>query len=207
MTEDSFKINCDIGEDFASQLDEDAVTAAARAALMAEGLGGQPIEVSVAVSDDEEVQRLNWQYRGVDRTTDVLSFSAEEAPNWNGYTETDDLLDEPDDSLDEDKDAEEAEADFEDEASDAAFEFKLPPGFAESETGGPRYLGDIIISYPQAERQAPEFANTPQREAQELIIHGVFHLLGYDHEVPEQREVMRAKEEAAARILDGGPVG
>lgn len=208
LTQDSFKINCDIGEAFADQLDEDAVTAAARAALMAEGLGGQPIEVSVAVSDDEEVQRLNRQYRGVDRTTDVLSFSAEEAPNWNGYAETEDLLDEtPDDSLDEDEDEDGNEDDPDEEASGAAFEFKLPPGFAESEAGGLRYLGDIIISYPQAERQAHEFANTPQREAQELIIHGVFHLLGYDHEVPEQREVMRAKEEAAARILDGGSVG
>ncbi|NWJ45594.1 MAG: rRNA maturation RNase YbeY [Chloroflexi bacterium] len=76
--------------------------------------------------------------------------------------------------------------------------FALPPEAQEA-----RYLGDIIISYPQAERQAPDFGNSTTREVQELVIHGIFHLLGYDHEKDADREVMRAKEEAAATILDG----
>ena len=66
----------------------------------------------------------------------------------------------------------------------------------------PRYIGDIVIAYPQAERQAPEFQNSTRREVQELVIHGVFHLLGFDHEGPDEREVMRAREEAAHSLLD-----
>jgi len=164
LADDNFKVNLDIGEAFAGQLNEAALLAAASAALLAEGLDGQTIELSVAISDDAEVQELNRQYRGVDATTDVLSFATEEAS----------------------KD----------------FEFKLPPGETVSEGTTTRYLGDIIISYPQAERQAPEFGNSSQRETQELLIHGVFHLLGYDHEEPVEREIMRAKEEVAAKNLD-----
>lgn len=198
MTAQTFRVNCDIGEAFASYLDEAAISAAARAALLAEGLDGQEIELSVAVSDDDEVQRLNRQYRGVDRTTDVLSFAAEEDPDWEGRSGVEYDLAEDDDE--DDEEGEESDEDSED--APAEFEFKLPPGFTGNEAESSRYLGDIIISYPQAERQAAEFGNTPPREAQELIIHGVFHLLGYDHEEADEREVMRAKEEAAAQILD-----
>lgn len=206
MTADLFRINCDIDEAFAELLGEEAVISAAKAALLAEGLGGQPVEVSVAVSNDDEVQRLNRQYRGVDRTTDVLSFAAEEEPDWEGRAGVEYNLDEPDEAegFEEDDEVEDDEETESQENGEGIFEFKLPPGFAEEGQSESRYLGDIIISYPQAERQAPEFSNTPQREAQELIIHGVFHLLGYDHEEPEEREIMRAKEEAAAKILDKG---
>lgn len=200
MTANTFKVNCDIGEAFAAELTETDVIEAAQSALLAEGLAGQEIELSVAVSDDAEVQRLNREYRGVDRTTDVLSFAAEEAPDWEGRAGVEYDLDESDDE--DELDEAEPEDDEGDEEAPAGFEFKLPPGFAGEEADGPRYLGDIIISYPQAERQASEFGNGPPREAQELIIHGVFHLLGYDHEEPDEREVMRAKEETAARILD-----
>lgn len=201
MTAETFRVNCDIEEEFTEQLSEAEAIAAASAALLAEGLGGQAIELSVAVSDDTEVQRLNRQYRGVDRTTDVLSFAAEEEPDWAGRAGVEYALAEDSDEEEfDDEDEEDEEDDL--DSLPPAFQFKLPSGLAESESNEPRYLGDIIISYPQAARQAPEFGNSPAREAQELIIHGVFHLLGYDHEVPEEREVMRAKEEAAARILD-----
>ncbi len=195
MTGDSFRVNCDIGEAFEKEIGENEVVAAARAALLAEELRGQSIELSVAVSDDTEVQRLNREYRGVDRSTDVLSFAAEEAADWSGRSGVNYDLPLVNDEDDEDEDSDEDE-----DGRTANFEFKLPPGMAEEADA--RYLGDIIISYPQAERQAPEFGNSPQREAQELIIHGVFHLLGYDHEEAEEREIMRAKEEAAAQILD-----
>ncbi|NWJ95925.1 MAG: rRNA maturation RNase YbeY [Chloroflexi bacterium] len=195
MTVATFRVNCDINEAFIAQVNEEAVVLAAGAALQVERLGQQAIELSVALSDDAEVQRLNLEYRGVDHTTDVLSFAAEEEPNWVGRT----VVEYESDGL------EEVEEEELEEAAPEAFAFKLPPGFAGDENGVARYLGDIMISYPQAERQAPEFGNSPQREVQELVIHGVFHLLGYDHEQPDDREIMRAKEEAAAKLLDNKP--
>ncbi len=60
------------------------------------------------------------------------------------------------------------------------------------------HLGEVIISYPQAKRQAEERRHPLERELSLLVAHGVLHLLGYDHELPEQAEKMRSME---ARIV------
>nr|HID14288.1 rRNA maturation RNase YbeY [Anaerolineae bacterium] len=64
--------------------------------------------------------------------------------------------------------------------------------------GLPRYLGDIIISFPRAEAQAAEAGHDVQAELQLLVVHGVLHLLGYDDVTEEQRAQMWA---AQAEIL------
>lgn len=184
-------VNSDIDEEYSQVLDDSQLLQAATAAVQAEGLDSQRIELSVAITDDAEVQQLNREYRGADRTTDVLSFAAEEDPDFADY-----ITLAADDEADED--AADNETD-EDEADDVP-SFVVPPEYREANPA--RYLGDIVISYPQAERQAADFGNTPTREVQELVIHGVFHLLGYDHEEAEEREIMRAKEEKAAHLLD-----
>jgi probable rRNA maturation factor len=205
----NFEIMVDVAEVYRTAITEEALIAAARAALIAEGLGGKAIGVSVEIAGDDEVQRLNREYRGVDRTTDVLSFANEEAPDWEGrpgvvYN----LADSADGTPLEGEDSEDWDEEYEDEANegpDNQGEVTAPRFVTAPELQAQhqqRYLGDIIISYPQAERQAAEFNNTPGRETQELVIHGVFHLLGYDHEDPDDRELMRAKEAAAAALLD-----
>lgn len=55
-------------------------------------------------------------------------------------------------------------------------------------------LGEVIISYPQALQQAKEQGNSITQELALLIVHGVLHLLGYDHEYPEDEQRMRTKE-------------
>lgn len=61
---------------------------------------------------------------------------------------------------------------------------------------GISHLGEIVISYPQAVHQAKEKKHDIKRELQILIIHGILHLLGYDHEHSEEEEQrMKAKEE------------
>jgi probable rRNA maturation factor len=65
--------------------------------------------------------------------------------------------------------------------------FALPPD-------GVTRLGEIIISYPQAIEQAREQGHSPERELALLIIHGILHLLGYDHEEPEEEDEMRRRE-------------
>lgn len=64
---------------------------------------------------------------------------------------------------------------------------------------GVLHLGEVIISYPQALIQAEEHHHSLKREIAILIIHGVLHLLGYEHDKPEQEQQMRARE---VEILD-----
>ncbi len=50
---------------------------------------------------------------------------------------------------------------------------------------GPPYVGDIAISLETARRQASEAGVTPEREMQQLLLHGLLHLCGYDHEADQ----------------------
>ncbi|NUM25728.1 MAG: rRNA maturation RNase YbeY [Candidatus Buchananbacteria bacterium] len=61
--------------------------------------------------------------------------------------------------------------------------------------GNKNYLGEIIICYPQAVRQAKKAGHPLNRELQLLFTHGFLHLLGYDHEKDSDAEVMEGLEE------------
>ena len=56
--------------------------------------------------------------------------------------------------------------------------------------GGPINLGQIIISYEKAEEQAKEYRHSLIREMVFLFVHGMLHLLGYDHMTEEDEKVM-----------------
>ena len=122
---------------------EETALAAARAALTSLG-GLEDAELSLLLTDDETVHELNRTYRGVDKTTDVLSFSQREGEN-------------PDD--------------------------------------WDNLLGDVIISVDQAQRQAADYGHSMAREVGFLTVHGVLHLLGWDHEDPEDERRMMGKTE------------
>ena len=132
--------------------------------------------LSVAIADDETVAALNLAHRGVEGTTDVLSFSNVHFGAYYG------------------EDARPPPADPAD--------FVLPP---DSEPD----VGEIVISYPQALRQAAESQRDARDEIAALLAHGVLHLLGYDHEderdAAEMRERERAAREAQRRagLFDG----
>lgn len=59
------------------------------------------------------------------------------------------------------------------------------------------YLGDLVIAYPYAVRQAAHYQNSVAAELRLLVIHGVLHLLDYDHATPEEEAAMWAAQEAA----------
>jgi len=58
----------------------------------------------------------------------------------------------------------------------------------------PVTLGDVVIAPEVAEAQAAEFGHTVEEELNLLLVHGVLHLLGYDHESDADAEVMQARE-------------
>ncbi len=62
-----------------------------------------------------------------------------------------------------------------------------------------RLLGDIFISIDQMKRQAEEYGHSEVRELSFLCVHGLLHLLGYDHENEEEETVMFGKQE---KVLD-----
>ncbi|MDP6142184.1 MAG: rRNA maturation RNase YbeY [Dehalococcoidales bacterium] len=75
--------------------------------------------------------------------------------------------------------------------------FAIPPD-------GIVHLGEVIISYPQAVKQAEEHCHSVKKEIAILIIHGVLHLLGYDHDTLEPRRVMSTAEMTILNSLKGG---
>ena len=135
---------------------EDRLIAGLNAVARLHGLTEQT-EVDITIVDDEEIHRLNREYRDVDRPTDVLSFALDE-----GGDDEPELLYAPEEHL----------------------------------------LGDIRISAETAQRQGEEFGHGLTREMVYLAVHGLLHLLGYDHMVEEDKVIMRAKEEEALREIE-----
>jgi len=125
--------------------------AAARQTLAAAGFE-QEAEISLLLTDDANIRKLNAAYRGKDAATDVLSFP---------------LL----------EDAETAP-----EAGMMAALDRAAGLLARQFSNGPVLLGDIVISTDRAAAQAQAYGHSYQRETAFLFIHGLLHLLGYDHE-------------------------
>jgi probable rRNA maturation factor len=68
-----------------------------------------------------------------------------------------------------------------------------------------RYLGDIIIAYPYTMQQAAHFENNPAAELRLMVVHGVLHLLGDDHDSPETEATMWARQDSVlAQFGDKG---
>ena len=75
------------------------------------------------------------------------------------------------------------------------FDFVMPPG-------EPFPLGEVIVSYPQAQRQVEERGGRLEHELALLVVHGVLHLVGYDHLEPHDTELMQSREQAALKRLN-----
>ncbi|MDD4170157.1 MAG: rRNA maturation RNase YbeY [Desulfotomaculaceae bacterium] len=68
--------------------------------------------------------------------------------------------------------------------------------------GGEAMLGDVVISLQAARRQAEEYGHSFRREVAYLTIHGVLHLIGYDHQTEDERRIMRNHEEELLARLE-----
>jgi probable rRNA maturation factor len=110
-------------------------------------LSNDNFQVVLSIVSDEDIQKLNRDYRGKDQVTDVLSFAYDES------------------------------------------EIDFPAG----QLAKP--LGDIIISIDQVKRQALEFKQSLEKEFYLLLIHGILHLLGYDHLTSAEASEMESLED------------
>lgn len=63
-------------------------------------------------------------------------------------------------------------------------------------------LGDVVISAEKAKEQSEDFGHSFTREMCYLLVHGILHLLGYDHETEDNKKEMRMKEEAVLLKMD-----
>ncbi len=87
-----------------------------------------------------------------------------------------------------------------------------PSATGESEVSSPfvqppdgvLHLGEVIVSYPQAVLQAEEHRHSVKREIAILVIHGVLHLLGYEHNKPELERQMKTREEEVLSCIEEG---
>ena len=66
----------------------------------------------------------------------------------------------------------------------------------------PDVLGDIIISIEKVEEQAKEYEHSFERELSYMLVHGFYHLMGYDHIEEEDKKKMRPKEEKILNDLE-----
>lgn len=201
-----WRVFVSVDEEF-SGIAEAGLEQAARAALSVvpefagpEAAAG-PVQLSLLLTDDATVRALNAQYRGLDETTDVLSFSAEHPGHWEGDDEPPGSL--PDTESESAPDGVIGGFSLPDGAPGGGPEggigefvdgFVLPPG-------EPRPLGEVVISCPQAARQAAAAGRSIAGELRMLVVHGTLHLIGYDHAEPDETRLMQSLERAALQRL------
>jgi len=100
-------------------------------------------EVSVILTDNKEIRKLNKEFRNIDKATDVLSFPMEE-----------------------------------------------------------NVLGDIVISLDKTKKQADLYGHSFERELTFLCIHGLLHLLGYEHEISiDEEKIMFDKQKEIMKLI------
>lgn len=139
-------------ENLPELLDREELEGICRHVLAAEGVT-RDVEISLSIVNADEMHELNREWRGIDRTTDVLSFEC-----------------------------------------DSAFDDDIPDDC-------PLELGDIILAPEVIAKQAPGFGNTPADECRLMLVHGMLHLLGYDHIQDDEAEEMESREDAILREL------
>jgi probable rRNA maturation factor len=85
------------------------------------------------------------------------------------------------------------------DAATDVLSFPIP--FENPDSGNP-YLGDVMISYPTAALQANTAGHSAMEEVKLLLVHGMLHLLGYDHTTPEEKQAMWAIQDSLLEALE-----
>lgn len=123
------------------------------------------LEVNIAVVSSLRIKKMNKEHRGINKVTDILSFPFLLQPEVEGMQ----LI----------------EKDLTKE------KFMM---FVDPETNNV-VLGDLYVCFAKMKKQAKEYGTGIEREFSYLCLHGLLHLLGYDHMTDADKKVMREKEE------------
>ena len=129
------------------------------------------IEVNVTIVNSLKIKHINKKYRGVNKVTDVISFPYLLKPG-----ETNMHL-------------------IADKLTKENFPFDIDP-----ETNN-ILIGDLFVCFSKVKKQAKIFGTGLRREFTYLCLHGLLHLLGYDHILESDKKVMREAEENIMKIL------
>ena len=113
--------------------------------------------ISITLTEPAEIEKINKQYRNIDRPTDVLSFPMFEKDELDNFIE---------------KNVKNTDVNMQGDI-----------------------LGDVVISIPKVYEQAEEYGHSFERELAYMVVHGFYHLMGYDHMEEEDKKIMREKEE------------
>lgn len=116
--------------------------------------------------DETEIKRLNREFRGIDKVTDVLSF-----PTLDGIRGT--VV----------------------KAEDFPYD---------TDGKGRVMVGSIAVCVNRAKEQAKEYNHSEEREFTYLVLHGLLHLMGYDHIEEEDKKQMREIEKTVCKKLNIG---
>jgi probable rRNA maturation factor len=118
-------------------------------------------DICISFTDDKRMRELNRTYRGMDKTTDVLSFP---------------------------QDVTSTTAD-------------LNAAIAPANKNHHLILGDIFISVDTARKHSATYKQSIEEEIHRLLVHGILHLLGYDHKKKNDTLLMRAKERQLLSLI------
>lgn len=124
-----------------------------------EKMENSKLYISITLTTPKNIQKINKEYRKIDKSTDVLSFPMFE------------------------------KEEIDEKIQNQNFEYE-------------DILGDIIISVEQVKIQAEEYGHSFERELAYMVVHGFYHLMGYDHMIEEDKIVMRQKEENVLKVLE-----
>ena len=114
--------------------------------------------ITITLTNPQNIQEINKEFRNIDKATDVLSFPMFEKEELEEKIKLQDFK-------------------YED------------------------MLGDIVISIDKVEEQAKEYEHSFERELSYMIVHGFYHLMGYDHIEEGDKKIMRPKEEKILQEL------
>ena len=124
-----------------------------------ENIQNSKMYITVTFTNPENIQKINKEYRNIDKPTDVLSFPMFEKEEIQEKIKNNDFLHED-------------------------------------------ILGDIIISIEKVQEQAREYGHSFERELSYMLVHGFYHLMGYDHIEEKDKKEMRTKEEKILKTLN-----
>jgi len=148
------------------------LTGLVKSLLMLEGVARA--ELSVAIVNDREIHDVNRRYLGHDYPTDVISFLLDSEPDLP--------------------------------APKARGKTCAPDSIAHSPRrpvrrgAGKRIDGEIVISAETARNWSARFGNSPDRELDLYLVHGLLHLCGYDDLTPREKRLMRRREAEALAV-------